>query len=272
MDDHLNEAIRIIESSTRIMFLTGAGMSADSGIPTFRDREGFWNRFPVYAALALRPEELATGTGFIQHPEQSWGFYEWRRRNAAQHQPHAGYDAINALMKRYDGFIFTTNTDGYHLRSGASPDKVYEVHGSMWRLQLVSGSTSPVWDNTEVPLCDLDERTMTVKPESMPRSHGSLLRPNILMFDDYWYVSNFEQIRDMAAFEEQPIDTVILVGSDCGVPTNVLRAAAYQKQDAKVICINPSADCCGGFLKPDVHLLVGAQDGLVALATLDQSS
>lgn len=264
-------AIRILERSARILFLTGAGMSADSGIPTFRDREGFWNRFPVYQGLALRPEELATGTGFMRHPERSWGFYEWRRRNAANNQPHAGYATINALLKRYDGFILTTNTDGYHLRSGAPPERVYEVHGSMWRLQLVNGYVSTVWDNTDVPLCDLDKETMTVEIESMPRFQGNLLRPNILMFDDEWYVSNCEQMRNMAAFEAEPIDTVLLIGSDCGVPTNVLRAAAYQKQGSKVICINPSVDCCGGFMKPDVHLAVGARDGLRAIAEPDQS-
>jgi NAD-dependent SIR2 family protein deacetylase len=243
-------------------------MSADSGIPTFRDREGFWNRFPVYAGLGLRPEELATGTGFTRHPERSWGFYEWRRRNAAHHQPHAGYDAVNALLKRYDGFILTTNTDGYHLRSGAPSDRVYEIHGSMWRLQLVNGYSDEVWDNTDVPLCDLDEQTMAVKIESMPRFQGNLLRPNILMFDDYWYVSNSDQIDRMAAFEQWPIDVAILIGSDCGVPTNVRHAAARQKQGAKVICINPSVGCCGGFLTPDVHLLVGAKDGLGRLVEL----
>ncbi len=246
-------------------------MSADSGIPTFRDREGFWNRFPVYAGLGLRPEELATGTGFKRHPETSWGFYEWRRRNAAQHTPHAGYDVINALLRRYDGFILTTNTDGYHLRSGAPSDKVYEIHGSMWRLQLVDAYMNTVWNNTDVPLCELDEQTMTVTTESMPRFQGNLLRPNILMFNDSWYVSNSDQICSMARFEEQPIDTVILIGSDCGVPTNVLRAAACQKQGAQVICINPSVDCCGEFLRPDVHLLVGAHAGLRAIAGLDET-
>jgi hypothetical protein len=80
-----------------------------------------------------------------------------------------------------------------------------------------------------------------------------------------------EQMRNMATFEEQPTDTVILVGSDCGMPTNVLRAAAHQKQGSKVICINPSVVCCGGLLKPDVHLLVRARDGLVNLTTHDQS-
>ena len=105
MTADLKEAVRILERSTRVLFITGAGMSADSGIPTFRDREGFWNRFSAYKGLGLRPEQLATGTGFMQHPERSWGFYEWRRRNAAHNQPHAGYAVVNALLKRYDGFI-----------------------------------------------------------------------------------------------------------------------------------------------------------------------
>ena len=138
----------------------------------------------------------------------------------------------------------------------------------MWRLQCIDGHRSFVWDNTNVPLCDLNEEPMLVSEGSMPRHGDRLLRPNILMFDDYWFVSNSDQICDMARFEEQPIDTVILIGSDCGVPTNVLRAAACQKHGAKVICINPSVGCCGGFLRPDIHLLVGARDGLTSLASL----
>lgn len=265
MKDDLERAVRLMKTAERVLFLTGAGMSADSGIPTFRDREGFWRRFPVYAGLGLRPEELATGTGFTRHPEKSWAFYEWRRRNAAANQPHAGYQIINSFLSRYDGFILTTNTDGYHLRSGTPPDRTYEIHGSMWRLQMVDGFPGTVWNNTTVPLCDLDETTMTVVPESMPRFRGSLLRPNILMFDDCWFVSSSDQICAMARFEEAPVDTVFLIGSDCGVPTNVVRAAEFRQRGARVICINPSPDCCGQYLKPDVHLLAGARDGLAAL-------
>jgi NAD-dependent SIR2 family protein deacetylase len=93
MSTELERAVRLLERSKRILFLTGAGMSADSGLPTFRDRDGFWRNFPVYSRSGLRPEELAAGTEFMRRPERSWGFYEWRRRNAARNRPHEGYAA-----------------------------------------------------------------------------------------------------------------------------------------------------------------------------------
>lgn len=268
MSIDLEKAVGILEKSTRVLFLTGAGMSADSGIPTFRDQDGFWRNFPIYQRSGLAPEELANATRFMRHPEQSWGFYEWRRRNAARNHPHAGYAVINALIQRYDGFVQTTNTDGYHLRSGISADRVYEIHGSMWRLQCLDGHRDLVWDNTQVPLCELDEESMLVAPESIPRFQEHQLRPNILMFGDCWYVPNTDQMHNIGKFLEHPLDAVLLIGSDCGVPTNVRFAAQYQRRGARVICINLSPDSCGGHLQPDVHLLARAEEGLTRLADL----
>ncbi len=261
----LEAAIKILENTKKILFLTGAGMSADSGIPTFRDINGFWNNFPVYKEKELDPIDLANGNNFLQFPEESWGFYEWRRRNAHQNKPHEGYDMINKFLEIFDGFLITTNTDGYHLRSGTPKNKIYEIHGSMWRLQSLNEEDKYIAENHQVPLCDLDDKTMLVKSESMPRMNGFVLRPNILMFYDAAYIHNLEQQSQLTAFGTKNIDTVILIGSDVGVPTNVSYAADYQREGSKVICINPNPNCNGDYLTPDVHIKKSAKEALIEI-------
>ena len=90
------------------------------------------------------------------------------------------------------------------------------------------------------------------------------------MFNDCWHVPNTGQMHNIGKFVERPIDAVLLIGSDCGVPTNVRIAAQSQWRGARVICINPSPDSCGGRFKADVHLLARAEEGLTRLAEVLQ--
>jgi NAD-dependent SIR2 family protein deacetylase len=260
----LETLIRFLKNSKKVLFLTGAGMSADSGIPTFRDKEGFLNNFPVYKNKNLNPKDLANGMKMLNDPEESWGFYEWRRRNSKKNSPHKGYFIINDLLNLFeDSFVKTTNTDGYHLRSGIPEDKIYEVHGSMWKLQFLKGEDNFTIGNFDVPLCDLDEKTMLVDKESIPKYNNSLLRPNILMFNDPFYVPNSKQLKKFYDFAQEKIDTVFLIGSDISISTNVLTAKRFQKSfDSKIICINPNPSCCGNILIPDLYINSNAKNAL----------
>ena len=256
----LEESVKIIEKSKNILFLTGAGMSADSGIPTFCDSEGFWNNFPGYKEAGLNPIQLAGGKFFKNHPETSWGFYEWRRRNAQKNQPHEGYQIINEIVKNKDGFVFTTNTDGYHLRSGIPADKIVEVHGSMWRLQYLDGSGNYVEENLQVPLCELDEKTMSVSPESMPRHNGEILRPNILMFEDEYYVEEDMQKMKLLELGKLNVDVAFLIGVGEDISPNLLLAKHYQRKGSKIICLNSKK--ISPRLNSDVYLQTTAKKGL----------
>lgn len=261
--EEYKEAAEIIRSSKRILILTGAGMSADSGIPTFRDQEGFWNNFPVYKNKDYAPEILANGENFIRYPEECWAFYEWRRRNAQKNSPHEGYDFLNKILEEFDSFIFTTNTDGYHLRSGCPEDKICETHGSLWRLQFLDGKDNYVEKNEEVPLCFLDEELML--SSDLPEKEGKILRPNIRMFNDGYHIRNDDQDTNYYAFNIKKVDSVILIGSDCQIPTNIDIARKKQNKGSKIICINPNKDCCGGYLKPDIFIKEKAKKALMNL-------
>ena len=252
-DQLVEQCARLIDDARRVAFLTSAGMSADSNIPTFRDKEGYWNNFPPFKAKGLEAQDLASPWAFRNELAHAWAFYEWRRRNAHENQPHEGYTIINRWIdeRLQDGFIHTTNTDGYHLRSGCPPDKVKEVHGSMWRLQCLNVCTSDFWEEEAVPLCELDHATMQAsRYPTCPKCRG-IARPHILMFGDGEYTGHGEQESNFYAFVQEPVDLVILVGSSGAVPTNDYLAVDFMRRGAPVININ---------LDPSANSIVGTEN------------
>ena len=149
--------------TTPVAVLTGAGVSAASGIPTFRGKQdGLWSRY--------RPEELATGEAFARDPELVWRWYDWRRGLIADHEPNAAHRALAALQERTRLSLVTQNVDGYHQQAGSR--EVIEYHGSIWRLRC-SGCGREAEDR-RVPL-----------PEC-PRCEacGARLRPAVVWFGE----------------------------------------------------------------------------------------
>jgi NAD-dependent SIR2 family protein deacetylase len=267
----LKDVIDLIKSAKSCIFLTSAGMSAESGIPTFRDKEGYWHNFPAYKKLNLEAVELANPRSFAHRPEHAWAFYEWRRRNAHTNKPHDGYKAINKLISNHFeySFVHTTNTDGYHLISGIPEDKVYEIHGSMWRLQCSRGDSCSynVKDDHNVPLCELDTETMTSTNLPKCPNCNQLLRPNILLFGDFDYIENEKQANNFRSFLNQAgiPEITFLIGASGTVPTNDYLAVRLQKAGSKVITINPDADSTK-VCTPDIFLKTGAKDALTTIA------
>ena len=240
-DEVLAQSVKLLEQAQCVLFLTSAGMSADSNIPTFRDKDGYWENFPPFKEKNLEAQDLASPWAFNNVLHHAWAFYEWRRRNAHENEPHEGYHIINRWMKdRFDdAFIHTTNTDGYHLRSGCPADKVMEVHGSMWRLQCLGVCSYDFWDEPSPTLCELNSETMTAsRYPTCPRCRGTA-RPHILMFGDGEYVGHPEQDQNFQNFSQKPVDLVLLVGSSGAVPTNDYIAKYFMGKGAPVININP---------------------------------
>lgn len=250
MQSLIEQCAQLIDGARRVVFLTSAGMSADSNIPTFRDKEGYWRNFPPFREKGLEAQDLASPWAFRNELPHAWAFYEWRRRNAEENQPHEGYTIINKWIEERleDAFIHTTNTDGYHLRSGCPADKVKEVHGSMWRLQCLDVCTSEFWEEDSVPLCDLDTETMKASNFPTCPHCGAVARPHILMFGDGEYTGHRDQEQNFYAFAREPVDLVILVGSSGAIPTNDYLALEFMRQGAPAININldPSANSIVG--------------------------
>ena len=228
----------LIKKSKRTLFLTSAGMSADSNIPTFRDKDGYWKNFPPFKDKNLEAQDLASPWAFRNELTHAWAFYEWRRRNAEENQPHEGYRIINKWLESQDGFIHTTNTDGLHLRSGCPEDRILEVHGSMWRLQCLDTCTHEFWEELSVPLCNLNTDIMKASNYPICKGCRGIARPHILMFGDGEYIGHPEQEANFRRFAQKPIDLVVLVGSSGAVPTNDYLAVHLTEQGTPVININ----------------------------------
>jgi NAD-dependent deacetylase len=114
------------ESFKKIVFFTGAGMSAECGVPTYRGQGGIWHKY--------KWEEYACQQAFERDPEKVLRFHELRRRSVLQCQPHAGHFTITTLQKRHENVnIVTQNIDGMHQRAGSL--NVVELHGSLWHLR-----------------------------------------------------------------------------------------------------------------------------------------
>ena len=265
MED-IQRTAQLIKKVKRVLFLTSAGMSADSNIPTFRDKEGYWKNFPPFKEKGLEAQELASPWAFRNVLSHAWAFYEWRRRNAAENDPHEGYHIVNRWMKEIckDSFIHTTNTDGYHIRSGASPGQVKEVHGSMWRLQCLNSCTNEFWEDESVPLCELDFESMEASRYPLCRNCDQIARPHILMFGDFEYVGHRKQEEKFHDFMNADTDLALLIGSSGAVPTNDFIALSLKKKGATVININPDLSS-DSIVRSDIFIRMKSREALMKI-------
>ncbi len=156
--------LEIIRSANRIVVLTGAGISAESGVPTFREAQtGLWARYD--------PQELATAHAFQKNPKLVWQWYAWRRQLVAQAQPNPGHIALAQLEKMVPEFtLITQNVDGLHARAGSQ--NIVELHGRLDRFKC--------FDNHH-PVTDWPESEEV--PPRCPQCE-SYLRPDVVWFGE----------------------------------------------------------------------------------------
>jgi NAD-dependent deacetylase len=159
-----------IDGDTRLLVLTGAGVSAESGVPTFRDANGLWENHPI--------EKVATPEGFREDPRLVWRFYSERRRKAGAVRPNPGHAALAAVEARMgDRFLLVTqNVDGLHRRAGSV--RLVEIHGNLFQTRCDRCQREPFPDERsylgDPPPCD----------ECRSRGHVALLRPAIVWFGE----------------------------------------------------------------------------------------
>jgi len=158
------EIAKVVRNCGKIAVLTGAGISAESGVPTFRGKEGLWGKF--------RPEELATMDAFMANPEIVWEWYNWRRQLIGEVQPNPGHYALAELASEIDDFsLITQNVDGLHRAAGSR--EVLELHGNIMFNKCVKC-------NRRAPE-DID-----IDPSNIPACEhcGGSLRPDVVWFGE----------------------------------------------------------------------------------------
>jgi len=156
--------IEVLQDANSVAVLTGAGISAESGIPTFRGEEGLWKKY--------RPEELATPTAFSQDPKLVWEWYDWRRGIIGQKEPNPGHKVIARWEETFPTVsLITQNIDGLHQKAGSK--NIWELHGNIWKLRCTEEGT--ITENYDTPLKEI--------PPLCPDC-GALLRPHVVWFGE----------------------------------------------------------------------------------------
>jgi len=204
--------IEQIKDIQKIVFVTGAGISQESGIPTFRGKDGLWRN---YNAM-----ELATIDAFYKNPKLVWEWYNERRRNIFAAQPNLGHKAITELEKYAEVVILTQNIDGLHQKAGST--KVLELHGSIVKIKC--------------SVCDFKDEMITEFSEIPPLCKcGNILRPDVVWFGE----SLPQDVWQKAIIFSSQCDLMIIAGTSLVVsPANTLPIYAKQN-NAKLIEINP---------------------------------
>lgn len=216
--------LNMIKAARRIVIFSGAGMSAESGIPTFRDDlVGLWRHYD--------PMQLATAEAFAQDPELVWGWYEWRRARLAQAQPNAGHLAIAQWQKHYPLTIITQNVDDLHER--AQSYSIIHMHGSLngaycsqckhpHPLVALPVNLPPEGAKISPPLCELCQ---------------GLVRPGVVWFGEPLIDADLRK----AIYAAEDSDLVLAVGTSGVVQPAALVPYWAKEKGALIIQINPNA-------------------------------
>lgn len=227
----------------KLVFLTGAGMSVESGFKTFRGNDGLWENYPV--------EQVATHEGWEKDPTLVTNFYNMLRKKLYAAQPNEGHKLIKSLENDYDVCVITQNVDDLHERAGSK--NVIHLHGE---LSKVCSSSEPY---DERYIIDLPADNCTVEPGTKA-GDGSLLRPFIVFFGE-----NVPMI-EPAAIEAQNADIFVIIGTSL----NVYPAAGlvqYTKPGIPIYLIDPNEVISGAY-KNITHIKAGASEGMKKLIEL----
>jgi NAD-dependent deacetylase len=240
---YISDLVARLTPDATITVLTGAGVSAASGVPTFRGADGLWKQ--------CRPEELATPSAFARDPRLVWEWYEWRRGLIASCRPNRAHDVLAEWSHRFPRFtLITQNVDGLHEAAGTRD--VIRLHGSIWhvRCHAPCRSGAEPWEDRRVPL-----------PECPPRCPhcGGLLRPSVV-----WFGESLDAGIVRRASAATACDVFVAIGTSAVVYPAAGLVHDARQRGAFTVEINPTATEAS-----DLVDLAMAQPADAALDALD---
>ena len=213
----MRQAVRTPMHQVRsVAVLTGAGVSAESGVPTFRGAGGLWRNY--------RAEDLATPQAFQRDPGLVWEWYDWRRGLISGCQPNAAHRVLVEMEHRFDEFaLITQNVDGLHGLAGSV--NLVELHGNIWKLRCTAGCSAP-WEDRTVPLPELSPRCPSCEEPARP--------------DVVWYGESLPgDALDMAFAAVRRCQVMLVIGTSALVnPAASLPLIALER-GAYLVEINP---------------------------------
>jgi NAD-dependent deacetylase len=233
--DNIRQVARLLSEAQRVCCLTGAGVSAESGIPTFRGHGGLWE--------GRRPEEVASPEAFQDDPEQVWRFYLWRRKKFSDCKPNAGHFALARLEELIPDFtLVTQNIDNLHQNAGSR--RVIELHGNIW-INRCTGHSRPAGQ----PRCPETRATADDGFDDIPHcpACGSMMRPAVVWFGEMLPSDEFAE----AVAAARDCQVMLVVGTSAVVHPAASIATWAADSGATLVEVNPNAtplsggaDCC----------------------------
>ena len=212
-DETIAEAARVLAHSNNVVVFTGAGISSESGIPTFRGKDGLWENY--------RAEELATPYAFAQNPKKVWEWYDWRRQLIHKSEPNPAHKVIVEMESYFSKFcVITQNVDGLHKKAGNQ--NVIELHGNIWRAKCPKEERK--FEFTEVPLKVIPPRCQC----------GSIIRPDVVWFGEAMPEEEVGKAFSLA----EDCDVMLVVGTSALVQPAASLPFAAKASRAQIIEIN----------------------------------
>lgn len=242
MEHDIAAAAQLIRQADGLLIGAGAGMGVDSGLPDFRGNEGFWKAYPFLGKARIPFIRIADPAAFADNPRLAWGFYGHRLQLYRDTTPHRGFRILREFAKNmtHGSFVFTSNVDGQFQKAGFAPETVLECHGAIHYLQCTAPCSRAIWPANNLHVA-IDRENCRWEPElPLCPECGELARPNILMFNDWAWVSDrtdlqsgrYNQWRQAVS---NPV--VIEIGAGLAIPT-VRRFC--EAAGAPLIRINPT--------------------------------
>lgn len=225
-----------LDDFEKVVFFTGAGMSAESGVPTYRGEGGTWEKYDW--------ERYACQRAFMADPEAVWDFHDMRREAVGKCEPHPGHAVIAGFLERHpESCVVTQNIDGMHQRAGAT--RVHELHGSLWRMRCQDCGARQ--ENREAPL------------SNRKCACGAYWRPDITWFEDPLNIGVVE-----AALEAiQDCELLVSVGTSAVVMPAASFPPLAKRGGATLVEVNPEESMLSDIY--DECLRVPASEGLTTL-------
>jgi len=245
-----------IRKARRLLVVTGAGMSAESGIPTYRDKQGLWTRLEPFASRGIEPAKVAHQDGYERDASQAWGVHEWLRRTMAAAPLHRGYGVVTRLLARApEAFLLTPNVDELHRRAGVPSVAMWERYGSLFQLQCVRGCRKGTWRDDRAETTTLDPETLRATPPGCPFCAGPS-RPAVQLDNDELFEQDAVGGERYQRFVATPVDVCLVIGTTLWL--------TWPDRAPTVITVNLDPVTHDNYAAP-LALTMGAEHALVGL-------
>jgi NAD-dependent deacetylase len=237
LDNIIQERLtEFYRNSRRLTILTGAGLSADSGIPTFRDKDGFW----TIGSVNYMPEEMGTYEMFVNKPLEVWKWFLYRFNICTKALPNKGHFAIKELEDTFtDRFrLITQNVDGLHFKAHSSRERTFLIHGTLEKARCGNECSSELYPYPQIPLEKKQDLTSEqIELLKCPKC-GNYLRPHVLWFDERYNEKYYKLDSSMRVAKETGLLLIVGTSGATTLPQRIVESVLSRQ--GIIIDINPN--------------------------------